>query len=132
MSKYNYSVNYKLNEQEKELLLQILLKQDPPVYKYSATTILLLKEFDFDIRRIIRLAIADRQSRFPLFNPSFIKKLTMLIKEVIIIAGIRENLALEEPVSITALVRQPKYKRLGIDRNMLYRTVKKYNISLKK
>lgn len=117
---------------KKNYYYRYCLNKIPPVYKYSATTILLLKEFDFDIRRIIRLAIADRQSRFPLFNPSFIKKLTMLIKEVIIIVGIRENFASEEPVSITALVRQPKYKRLGIDRNMLYRTVKKYNISLKK
>lgn len=127
-----YTINYKLNEEEKSTLLQILL--DPErrsFYKFTSTTILLLKEFDFDIRRLLRLALADKKAEHQLFHSSFAKTFTLLIKEAIILVAIQNNKNSEEPLTIKNLVNQPKYKRIGITRNTLYRAVKKYNVDLR-
>jgi hypothetical protein len=99
-------------------------------FKFSATTLLLLKELDFDIRKVIRIVQADLKSTYHLFNRSFFKRFLMIIKEAVVLVALEANINSENPNSLSSLTRKEKFKRIGIDRNMIYRVVRKYNIDL--
>lgn len=126
-----YSANYRLTSVEREVLTKLLLMGFKHTgFKFSATTLLLLKELDFDIRKVIRIVQADLKSTYPLFNRSFFKRFLMIIKEAIVLVALEANINSENPNSLSSLTQKEKFKRIGIDRNMIYRVVRKYNIDL--
>lgn len=132
-----YSAAYKLDTNELQLLINILATfslaiKDNPVTGYEGVTLLLLKALDNDVASLVRAAFLDQQAKRRVFSSSYYKKLTTLLKEVIIINAIKQNTEPDGFVSVANLAKLDRFVMLGIDRNMIHRTMRKYNIKYTK
>lgn len=128
----DFSAIYVLTDVELSKLLKVLLEENRVHAGYEASMYLLLKELNFDVQRLVRLLMADSTTKKKVFAPSMLWRFTTVVKEVIVIVAFENAKANQEYISIVGLSRTPRYTALGIDRNFIHRTLKRYNIKYNK
>lgn len=127
---------YKLTPAELKTLKGLLLapktKINSQTYGYDGVTYLLLKELNYDVPTLIRILNSDFKNKKRVFTSSYRIKLLTIIKEAIALTEIELSREDDGFVSLNDIAKQRRLVLLGIDRNMLNRTVKKYNINYTK
>lgn len=116
-----HSIHYLLTETETKIFTELaILDQESP---YSPLILVLLKETKNQIAPFMRIISAA--SKTPGFAPKgLIRKVILLIKEAIVVSEIRTN----KYASVTELTNIPRYRTLGINRNLIYKTINKYDL----
>lgn len=126
-----YSAYYALNTKE-QLKLRELLLSPKNNYEFTAFTIVILKELNYDLGKLLRIISTDKKASRRAMNIQFYKKLLVLVKEAIILTEYPNHIEPDGFVSLHKLAKMHRFKVVGIDRNMVVRTFKKYNIDYTK
>lgn len=128
----NYSASFELDEDEKLLFTKLLLTSVLDNPGYNGVTLLLFNSLGRDITKLLKAVIADKHSKRQVFSSDYYKKLTTIIKEAIIISEVKRNTEPDGFVSVETLAKSHRFMVLNMDRNMIHRTLKKYDIKYQK
>lgn len=129
----HYTANNTLTVDELNTL-SLLLSERPTKTKfnYANTTLVLLKEFNWDIRKVYRLLITDKLSKTSAFIPSVYNRFVIISKEAVILTELEKRINSGEYLTIHGLTKLPRFRDWRIDRNIIRRTINKYGITYKR
>lgn len=120
-----FSSNYILSKTEYKKLIDILVCSQSP---YSAFLISLLKEFNEDLAKTLRIINIGISGIKRIMPAGIYTMLVFSIKEAIILSNYKN---FEQPdgfISITAMAKTDRFMLAYIDRQTIIRTFKKYAI----
>lgn len=126
-----YPIIYALNQEEQETFSRLIMDSRADI-KNPQTMQLLLREFQYDTNRLVRVLYIDHISDKPLFYTMVYKKVIKLLKEAIILTEYKYHTQDDGFISLHDMSKLSRFKLVGIDRNMIIRTFRKYNITYTK
>lgn len=128
-----YTANNTLTVDELNTL-SLLLSEKPTKTKfnYANTILVLLKEFNWDIRKVYRLLITDKLSKTSAFVPSVHNRFVIISKEAVILTELEKRINSGEYLTIHRLTKLQRFRDWRIDRNIIRRTINKYGITYKR
>jgi len=130
--KDTFSSNYSVSEDEYNILVEILFNSISSKRGYSAFIISLLKEFNADINKILRVLNIGINGYKKVIPSGLYKFLVVSIKEAVIISCYKQYIEKDGFISIVNMAKSERLKFANIDRQVIIRTLKKYNIEYAK
>ena len=121
----DYSAYFILEDYEFKKFLSLINDTD---HAYNAFILTLLKEFDNDISRILRILNVAIKSQKHIINRALINYLIITIKEAIILSNYREFRREFPDKTITNIEHTQRFQIANIDRQTIIRTFRKYHI----
>lgn len=127
----DYPVSYLLNSVETDTFFK-LLQDERTDFRNIVILKLLLREFNNDVNRLLRVIYLDHISGNSLFYKSVYKQLIRLIKEAIILTEYPSRIEDDGFVSIRDMENSERFRLVGIDYGAVVRTFDKYEITYNK
>lgn len=127
----NLPIIFTLSELEKEKFNKLVLHPKADL-KNPAIIKLLLKELDNDPNKLIRILHIDYQNQEGIFYKIVYRKIIKLLKEAVILTSYEDFMEQDGFISIYTMSRLSRLQLIGVDRNTIIRTFKKYGINYPK
>lgn len=121
----DYSAYFTLEDYEFKNFLALINNSD---HGYNAFILILLKEFNNDINRILRLFNVAIKSKKHIINRAIVNYLVTTIKEAIILSNYKQFHREFPQKTITNIEHTQRFQIANIDRQTIIRTFKKYHI----
>ena len=121
-----FTSHYVLSEIEHRKLNEILLNSNRT--EYTAFLIVLLKELDGDIGKVLRLLNVGVNGSTRVVPVALFNFLVTSIKEAIILSSYKKHLTSEGVISSWNMAKHSRFRVASIDRSTIHRTLEKYNI----
>lgn len=120
-----YGIYYTLGTNEYKTFLDIVLNSES---FYTAFVLLLLKELDNDLNKVLRIINIGIKNKRKVFNKALANFIIRSIKEAIVLYNYKEFIQDDGFVSIFKMSETERFNLAVVDRQTVIRTFKKYAI----